>query len=145
MLIFSILDHPRSFLIYCYFFGVFLSYQTKILWFPSHGRLLCTSLGNYSKYRDVAPLRIKQSSKRSIYIENCLLLRDINCTVIQIIFAIITLAFYHIVIGTFRQDACCACSSLVLLVSRQSRSQRSRSALIPCGRKGLRGPYNLFV
>ena len=33
--ILSILNHPRSLLVYYYFFGVFLSYQANILWFPS--------------------------------------------------------------------------------------------------------------
>ena len=33
--IFSIFNHPRSFLLYSSHFVVFLSYQTNILWFPS--------------------------------------------------------------------------------------------------------------
>ena len=35
VLIFSILSQPCSILVYKYFFGVFLSYQVNILWFPS--------------------------------------------------------------------------------------------------------------
>ena len=33
VLIFSILNHPRSFLVYYYFFSIFLSYQTNICGF----------------------------------------------------------------------------------------------------------------
>ena len=33
-----ILNHPRSFLVYYHFFGVFPSYQINILWFPSSWR-----------------------------------------------------------------------------------------------------------
>ena len=34
MLIFSIFNHPRTFLVYYHFFIVFLSYKMNIMWFP---------------------------------------------------------------------------------------------------------------
>ena len=58
MLIFAILNHPRSFLVYSSNFGVFLSYKTDILWFPSlTSKVSLHVTENESKYCDVAPLR----------------------------------------------------------------------------------------
>ena len=52
---FSILNHPRSFLVY-YFFGVF--YLTQLIFvFSFKLKVILHVAKNYLKYRDVAPLR----------------------------------------------------------------------------------------
>ena len=56
VLIFSILNHLCSFFVYYYFFGVFLSYQANVLWFPSCSESYFARRILHSKYRDVAPL-----------------------------------------------------------------------------------------
>ena len=53
MLIFSILNHPCSFMVY-YFFGVFLSWWTSIFMFPSIKGNFVRGQNN-TKFRDRAP------------------------------------------------------------------------------------------
>ena len=57
MLIFSILNHPRSFLVYYYFFAVSLSYQTNSFALSFKVKVILHVAKNYLKYRDVAPVK----------------------------------------------------------------------------------------
>ena len=59
MLIFSILNHPLSFLVYYYFFSVFLSYQINICGFPHVNGCFAQRRKRLkiSSFKSIAPLR----------------------------------------------------------------------------------------
>ena len=59
MLIFSILNHPRSFLVYSSHFDVFLSYRTNILCFFPRVEVILHIAKNDANCGDVDPLTTK--------------------------------------------------------------------------------------